>query len=222
VFSPLCAIAPPGEGRLATPIRVAVLVSGTGTNLQAILDASKARKIDASVVVVFSNHKDAPALERARKANVPAEALEAGSMQREDYDRKAMAIIDRYKPDLVVQAGYMRIVSKLFVDHYFDRLINIHPALLPAFPGLHAQQQALDAKVKRTGCTTHFVRVEVDEGPIILQESVEVRPDDTAETLTARILEKEHEVLPRTIQLFAEGRLKVEGRKVRILPKRAA
>lgn len=206
---------------MVKPIRVAVLVSGSGTNLQAILDACANGKVRGSVVVVFSNRADAPALDRARKAKVPAESLEAGSLEREAFDRKAIAVIDRYRPDVVVQAGYMRIVSKVFVDHYFDRLINIHPALLPAFPGLHAQQQAIDAGVRVSGCTTHFVRVEVDAGPIILQEAVEVKAGDSVETLTARILEREHEVLPKTIELFAEGRLKVEGRNVRILPRRA-
>jgi phosphoribosylglycinamide formyltransferase 1 len=205
---------------LGKPLRVAVLVSGSGTNLQAILDAAEAKKIDATVVLVFSNKPDALALDRARKHKVPTEVLEAGKLTREEYDAKAIAIIDRYAPELLVHAGYMRIVSKPFVEHYWNRLINIHPALLPAFPGLHAQQQALDHGVRWAGCTTHFVRVEVDGGPIILQESVPVEHDDTVETLTARILAKEHELLPRTIQLFAEGRLKVEGRKVRILPAR--
>jgi phosphoribosylglycinamide formyltransferase-1 len=203
---------------LARTLRVAVLVSGSGTNLQAIIDACEAKRIDAAVAVVFSNKRDALALERARKHNIPAEHLEAAGLAREDYDRKAIALIDRYAPDLVVQAGYMRIVSKVFVEHYWNRLVNIHPALLPAFPGMHAQQQAIEHGVKVAGCTTHFVREEVDGGPIILQEAVEVRHDDTVESLTARVLEKEHELLPKTIQLFAEGRLRVEGRKVRILP----
>lgn len=202
------------------PIRLAVLVSGSGTNLQAIIDACEAKKIDATVALVFSNKPGALALERARKHKIPTESLEGGKLSREEYDRQAIAIIDRYSPDLLVQAGYMRIVSKVFVEHYWNRDINIHPALLPAFPGMHAQQQALDHGVRVAGCTTHFVREEVDGGPIILQGSVEVRPDDTIDSLTARVLEKEHELLPQTIQLFAEGRLKVEGRKVHILPAR--
>ena len=205
---------------MAKPIRVAVLVSGSGTNLQAVIDAAEAKRIVATVVLVFSNRPDAAALERARKHKIPTEVLEGGKLAREEYDKAAIAIIDRHAPDLVVQAGYMRIVSKVFVEHYWNRLVNIHPALLPAFPGLHAQQQAIDHGVRTAGCTTHFVRVEVDGGPIILQESVPVEHDDTVETLTARILAKEHELLPRTIQLFAEGRLKVEGRKVAILPPR--
>ncbi len=146
--------------------------------------------------------------------------LEAGSLTREQFDAQAIRIIDKHTPDLLVHAGYLRIVSKAFVDHYFDRLINIHPALLPAFPGMHAQEQALAHGVRVSGCTTHFVRVEVDGGPIILQEAVRVLPDDTVESLTARILEQEHKILPQTVQLFAEGRLKVEGRKVRVLPAR--
>jgi phosphoribosylglycinamide formyltransferase-1 len=214
--------APGGGAQVARPIRVAVLVSGSGTNLQSIIDAAQAGKLDARVVLVFSNKPEAAALARARKHQIPTAALEPGGLSREEYDRQAIAIIDKSAPDLVVQAGYMRIVTKAFVDHYFDRLINIHPALLPSFPGMHAQRQALAHGAKFTGCTTHFVREEVDGGPIILQEAVEVHDGDTEETLSARILAKEHELLPRTIQLFAEGRLKVEGRKVRILPPRPA
>ena len=203
---------------MRNPIRVAVLVSGSGTNLQSVIDHAEAGKIDAKVVLVFSNKRDAMALERARRHKIPTEVLEAGSLSREAYDRQAIALIDRHAPDLLVHAGYMRIVSKVFVDHYPDRIINIHPALLPAFPGMHAQQQALDYGAKVTGCTTHFVRVEVDAGPIILQEAVRIEEGETVEALTARILEKEHAILPATIQLFAEGRLKVDGRKVQILP----
>lgn len=203
---------------MARPVRVAVLASGSGTNLQSIIDQVEAGTLDAKVVVVFSNKGEAFALERAKKHGLATEVLEQGSMTRDEYDQQAARIIDRHAPDLLVFAGYMRIVTKAFVDHYPDRIINIHPALLPAFPGLHAQQQALDFGVKVSGCTTHFVRSEVDAGPIILQEAVRVEDGDTVESLTARILEEEHKILPRSVQLFAEGRLKVEGRKVRILP----
>jgi len=200
------------------PIRVAVLVSGSGTNLQAILDAVEAGAIDANVVVVFSNKREAHALTRAAKHKVPTEVLEANSTDREAYDREAAALIAKYSPDLLVFAGYMRVVTKAFIERFPDRIINIHPALLPAFPGMHAQQQALDAGVKLTGCTTHFVRAEVDAGPIILQASVPVEEGDTVEALTARILVEEHKILPQTVQLFAERRLRVEGRRVQILP----
>lgn len=203
---------------MARPIRLAVLASGSGTNLQSIIDHAEAGKLDAKTVLVFSNKREAFALERARKHGVATEVLEAGAMTREEYDQQAVRAIDRHTPDLLVFAGYMRIATKAFVDHYPDRIINIHPALLPAFPGTHAQQQALDVGVRVAGCTTHFVRAEVDAGPIILQEAVRVEDGDTVEALTARILEQEHKILPRSIQLFAEGRLKVEGRKVRILP----
>lgn len=199
-------------------LRVAVLVSGSGTNLQSILDHCASGQIDAEVVLVFSNKRGAAALERARRAGVPTEVLESSGLGREEYDARAAAVIDGYGPELLVFAGYMRIVTASFVDHYPDRIINIHPALLPSFPGIHAQKQALDHGVRVTGCTTHFVRSDVDAGPIILQEAVAVEPGDTEETLTRRILEREHEVLPRSIQLFAEGRLKVEGRRVRVLP----
>ena len=198
-------------------LRVAVLVSGTGTNLQSVLDQCKAGTIDAEVSVVFSNRRDAYALERAKRHKVPTEVLESSGLSRDEYDRKAIAAIDRYNPELVVLAGYMRILTPPFVDHYPDRIINIHPALLPSFPGIHAQRQALEAGVKVSGCTTHFVRAQVDAGPIILQKAVEVRDGDTEETLTERILEAEHELLPKTVQLFAQKRLRVEGRRVRIL-----
>ena len=202
---------------MARPIRVAVLVSGSGTNLQAILDAVEAGTIDAKVVVVFSNKRGAHALARAAKHKVPCEVLEADSKDREAYDREAAALIAKYGPDLLVFAGYMRVVTKAFIERFPDRIINIHPALLPAFPGMHAQAQALEFGVKVTGCTTHFVRAQVDAGPIIMQKAVEVRDGDTEETLTERILEAEHELLPKTVQLFAQKRLRVEGRRVRIL-----
>jgi phosphoribosylglycinamide formyltransferase-1 len=201
-------------------LRVAVLVSGSGTNLQSVLDRCASGSIDAEVVLVFSNKREATALERARRAGVPTEVLEPAGLGREEYDAKAAVVIDRYGPELLVLAGYMRIVTPAFVDHFRDRIINIHPALLPAFPGVNAQKQALDYGVRVTGCTTHFVRAEVDAGPIILQEAVTVEPGDTEESLTRRVLEREHELLPRTIQLFAEGRLKVEGRRVKVLPAR--
>lgn len=205
-------------GAAGKPLRVAVLVSGSGTNLQSILDHSATDRISAKVVLVFSNKRDAGALERARQAGVATEVLDAAGLGRDEYDQKAAAVIDRYQPELLVFAGYMRIVTPAFVARYPDRIINIHPALLPSFPGVHAQKQALDYGVRVTGCTTHFVRAEVDAGPVILQESVPVEPGDTEETLTRKILEKEHDLLPRSIQLFAEGRLKVEGRRVRIMP----
>jgi len=129
-----------------------------------------------------------------------------------------MRIIDAHRPELLVFAGYLRIVTPAFVNHYPDRIINIHPALLPAFPGTHAQAQALHYGVKVSGCTTHFVRSEVDSGPVIMQQAARVEEGDSEETLAARILEKEHQILPASIQLFAEGRLRIEGRRVRILP----
>ncbi len=204
--------------RAAKRLRVAVLVSGSGTNLQSVLDHCAAGTLDAEVVLVFSNKRGATALERARRHGVPTEVLESSGMAREEYDARAAAIIDGYGPELLVLAGYMRIVTPAFIDHYPDRIINIHPALLPSFPGVHAQKQALDSGVRVTGCTTHFVRAEVDAGPVILQEAVPVEAGDTEETLTRRILDREHELLPRSIQLFAEGRLRVDGRHVHVLP----
>jgi phosphoribosylglycinamide formyltransferase-1 len=203
---------------MAREIRIAVLASGSGTNLQSLIDGIGEGTVDARIVLLFSNQPDAYALQRARQHGVKTEVLDAGTMEREAYDRQVMRILDAQRPDLLVFAGYMRIVTPAFINHYPDRIINIHPALLPAFPGTHAQFQALNYGVKVTGCTTHFVRAEVDAGPVILQEAVRIEPDDTVESLTARILEKEHEILPKSVQLFAEGRLKIEGRRVHIQP----
>lgn len=199
-------------------IRVGVLASGRGTDLQSIIDASGSGKIDADVVVVISDKKDAYALERARKHNIPAYFVDPSKKSREEHEREIDEILRKYEVDLVVGAGYMRIFSPWFVKRWYGKLINIHPALLPSFRGVNGQGKALEYGVKITGCTTHFVDEEVDHGPIILQAAVKVKDNDTRETLAARILEVEHQILPRTIQLFAEGRLKIEGRRVKILP----
>lgn len=199
-------------------IKVGVLASGRGTNLQAIIDASESGKIDANVVVVISDNRDAFALERARRHNIPAIFVDPKGKSREDFDREIDEILRKYNVDLVVGAGFMRILSPWFVRRWYGRLINIHPALLPSFRGTDGQGDALRYGVKITGCTTHFMDEEVDHGPIILQAAVKVKDDDTRDTLAQRILRVEHQILPRTIQLFAEGRLKIEGRRVKILP----
>jgi phosphoribosylglycinamide formyltransferase-1 len=199
------------------PLRLGVLASGRGSNLQAILEAVEANELPAVVAVVVSDRKDAPALERARRHRVEAVFLDpAAHPDREAFDRAVLAVLGRHRVELVCLAGYMRIVTPAFVRALWGRLINIHPALLPAFPGLHAQRQALEHGVKVSGATVHFVDEGVDTGPIICQAAVPVREDDTEETLSARILAEEHRLYPRAIRLFAEGRLRIEGRRVRV------
>lgn len=197
--------------------RLGVLVSGNGTNLQSILDACKAGRIDAEVVVVISNRPDAYALERAKRAGIEQVILEPkGFASREDYDLELVKILKSRKVELVILAGFMRIVTSVLIKEFPMRIMNIHPALLPAFPGLNVQKKALEYGVKFSGCTVHFVTEDVDAGPIIIQAVVPVYENDTEETLRERILEQEHRIYPQAIQLFSEGRLKVEGRRVRI------
>ena len=199
-------------------IRVGVLASGRGTNLQSIIDHSESGRIDADVVVVISDKRDAYALERARKHGIPAYFVDPKGKSREEHEREIDRILREHNVDLVVGAGYMRILSPWFIRRWYGKIINIHPALLPSFKGTDGQGDALRYGVKITGCTTHFMDEEVDHGPIILQAAVIVKDDDTRESLAERILKVEHQLLPRTIQLFAEGRLKIEGRRVKILP----
>lgn len=198
------------------PLRVGVLASGRGSNLQAILDASRAGDLDVRVTVVLSDHADALALARARDAGVPTIFVDPDERSREDHEAEVAAHLDDYQVDLVCLAGYMRILTPLLVERYAGRMVNIHPSLLPAFPGLHAQRQALEAGVRIAGCTTHLVTTEVDGGPILLQAAVPVLPDDDEDALAARILEEEHRIYPRTLQLFAEDRVHVEDGRARI------
>ena len=198
-------------------IRLGVLASGRGSNLQSIIDAMEAGKLDARIVVVISDKKEAQALERARKHGLRAVHISPGDYPtREDYDRALAKALQECAVDLIVLAGFMRIISPVLISAYPHRIINLHPALLPAFPGLHGQRQALEYGVKVAGATVHFVDEQLDHGPIILQASVPVMEADTEETLSARILEQEHRILPQAIQWFAEGRLKISGRLVRI------
>ena len=198
-------------------IRLGVLASGRGSNLQAIIDAIEKGTLDAVLAVVISNKMEAPALERARKHGAPAVFLDPKAAPgREDYDRNILEQLRVYNVALVVLAGYMKIVTSVLLEAYDERMMNIHPSLLPAFPGLAAQKQALDWGVKVSGCTVHFVTEGVDAGPIIRQAAVPVLETDTEESLAARILVEEHRIYPEAIQLFAQGRLTVEGRMVRI------
>ena len=204
------------------PLRLGVLVSGRGSNLQAIIDAIEAKTLDATIALVVSNKKNAMALERAKKHGVKGLFLDpksvAGELEpRRAYDEKILQVLKDHGVQLVLLAGYMKIVTTVLIEVYQWRMMNIHPSLLPSFPGLHAQQQALDAGVKVSGCTVHFVTEGMDEGPIIVQSTVSVNENDSLDTLSARILEQEHQLYPRAVQLFAERRLAVKGLKARIL-----
>jgi phosphoribosylglycinamide formyltransferase-1 len=203
------------------PLRIGVLASGRGTNLQAIIDAIEAGRLDAGIAVVVSDRADAPALDRARKHGAKALFVNPRDFSdRESFDRGVAAVLAEHKVELICLAGFMRILTSAFLAAFPDRVMNIHPALLPSFPGLHAQRRALEHGVKVSGATVHFVDEGVDSGPIILQVAVPVRDDDTEESLSERILAEEHKIYPQAIQLFAEGRLKIEGRRV-VIEKRA-
>jgi len=200
---------------MAKQVSIGVLISGSGTNLQAIIDAIEAGKLDAKIEVVLSNKADAYGLVRARNHRIPTEVLNHKNFSsREAYDEALVALLDGRGVELVVLAGFMRLLSPVFVKAYSNRIMNIHPALLPAFPGLNVQQKAVEHGARFSGCTVHFVNEECDQGPIIIQAVVPVFPDDTGETLAARILEQEHRIYSRAIQLFAQRRLKVIGRRV--------
>lgn len=196
-------------------IRIGVLVSGRGSNLQSLLDACASGQVDGRIVVVISDKADAFGLERARKAGVEAIFLDPAAYETKNaYNAATATALQARDVDLVCLAGYMRIVRKPVLDAYDGRIMNIHPALLPAFPGLDAQRQALEYGVKVAGATVHFVTAGMDEGPIILQAAVPVLEGDTEESLSARILEAEHRIYPLAVQLFAQGRLRIEGRRV--------
>ena len=196
-------------------LTIGVLISGSGTNLQAIIDAIEAGKLDAEIALVLSNKADAHGLTRARKHGIATEVLNHKNFaSREAYDEAVVALLRARGVELVALAGFMRLLSPVFVKAYSNRIMNIHPALLPSFPGLHVQQKALEYGVRFSGCTVHFVNEECDEGPIIIQAVVPVFSDDTAETLAARILAQEHRIYPRAIQLYAERRLRMVGRRV--------
>ena len=200
---------------MAGKLPIAVLISGSGTNLQAIIDAIEAGKLDARIEIVLSNRADAYGLVRAKHHGLSTEVLDHKKFaSREAFDEAVVSILRARGVELVVLAGFMRLLSPVFVKAFSNRIMNIHPALLPSFPGLHVQKRAVDHGVRFSGCTVHFVNEECDEGPIIIQAVVPVFPDDTEESLAARILKQEHRIYPRAIQLFSEGRLRLEGRRV--------
>ncbi|KCZ70369.1 formyltetrahydrofolate-dependent phosphoribosylglycinamide formyltransferase [Candidatus Methanoperedens nitroreducens] len=197
---------------------IAVLVSGRGSNLQAIIDSIEADYLKAQIAVVISDVENAYALERARRHEIEAVFIDPKRFtSKELYEKEIIRLLKNHGVELILLAGYMRIVGDVLLSAYKNRILNIHPSLLPAFTGLHAQKQAFDYGVKVAGCTVHFVDETLDRGPIILQRCVEIKEDDTPETLADRILEQEHKIYPEAVKLFVENRLRIEGRKVRII-----
>ena len=200
---------------MARQLPIGVLISGGGTNLQAIIDAIEAKRLDAAIKLVLSNKADAYGLVRAKNHGIATEILDHRNYpSRESYDRAVIDTLRAHGVELVVLAGFMRLLSPVFVKAYSNRIMNIHPALLPSFPGLHVQKKAVEYGVRFSGCTVHFVNDECDEGPIIIQAVVPVFADDTEAKLAARILKEEHRIYPSAIQLYAEARLRVDGRRV--------
>jgi phosphoribosylglycinamide formyltransferase-1 len=199
-------------------IRIAVLVSGRGSNLQAIIDSIENGYLHAQISIVISDISDAYALVRAKKHGINTAYIDPGSFgSKEAYETEIQRVLSSHNVQLVLLAGYMKILGKNLLAAYKNRILNIHPALLPAFPGLHAQEQAFKHGVKVAGCTVHFVDEELDGGPVLLQKCVEVKEDDTAQTLAERILEQEHKIYPEAVKLFVENKLRIEGRKVKII-----
>ncbi|MDX1764456.1 MAG: phosphoribosylglycinamide formyltransferase [bacterium] len=198
-------------------LRIGALASGGGSNVQAVLDQIESDKLDARLVTIISDNPRAGVLSRAERHGVLHQVISPQSYQnREDHDRAIIEALNSQDVELVILAGYMRIISPAFVAAFPGRIMNIHPALLPSFPGIHVQQTAAEHGVRFSGCTVHFVDEGMDTGPVIIQAVVPVLPDDTGDTLGARILRLEHRIYPEAIRLFAEGRLAIEGRHVRI------
>lgn len=188
--------------------RLVVLISGSGSNLQALIDACDSKTLNADIVAVFSNKADAYGLLRAQQAGIPALALSPAEFaSRDDFDTALQAQIDEYQPDLLILAGYMRILTPAFVRHYHGRMLNIHPSLLPKYPGLHTHRKALENGDAEHGTSVHFVTEELDGGPVILQACIAVQPGDTEDTLTARIQQEEHRIYPQVVSWFVQGRL---------------
>lgn len=199
-------------------IPIGVLVSGNGSNLQSLIDHTENGKLDAEIRIVISNNQEAYALERCRKHNIPTAVVNHRDFDtRESFDRRMIEILNASGVELVVMAGFMRVLSPVFFQAFPMKIMNIHPALLPSFPGIHVQQKAADYGVKFSGCTVHFAEEGVDSGPIIIQAVVPVYDDDDGETLADRILKEEHRIYPQAIQYYAEGIIELIGRKVRIL-----
>lgn len=195
-------------------VNLGVLVSGSGSNLQAIIDNIEAGRVDAKIKIVISNVADVYALERAQKHGIASLVIPHRGLKREEYDQKMVEALRAHGVELVVLAGFMRIITPVLLRAFPMRVINIHPALLPAFPGTHVWQTQIDYGVKFAGCTVHFVDEGTDTGPIIIQAVVPVYDDDTADALNARILKQEHKIYSQAIQMYAQGRLEIQGHRV--------
>lgn len=203
---------------MASPLALGILASGSGSNLQAILDAIRDGRLPADARVVVCNRPGAGAIARAEAEGVPVELVDHRAVaSRETFDARLVEILRARGVELVCLAGFDRLITPVFVDAFRDRILNVHPALLPSFKGLHGQRQALEYGAKIAGCTVHFVDEKTDHGPIVIQAAVPVLEDDDEGSLARRILEQEHRIYPEAIRLFAEGRLRIEGRRVRIL-----
>jgi phosphoribosylglycinamide formyltransferase 1 len=194
--------------------KLGILLSGRGSNFEAIADSVTAGKIDAEIAIVLSNKPNAQGLQRARERGIPAACIPSRGLEREEYDHLVVARLKQAQVDLVCLAGYMRLLSAYFVEQFPNHILNIHPSLLPSFPGLEAQQQALEHGVKFSGCTVHLVDERLDAGPILVQAVVPVLDDDTEETLSARILTEEHRIYAEAIRLALSGAFRIEGRRV--------
>jgi phosphoribosylglycinamide formyltransferase-1 len=198
-----------------TKKRIGVLLSGRGSNFEALADSVAAARIpDAEIALVISNRENAPGIEKARARQIPAQVIPSRGLEREAYDKLVIAALEEKKVDLVCLAGYMRLLSPAFVAAFRGRILNIHPSLLPAFPGLESQRQAIEHGAKFSGCTVHFVDENLDAGPIILQAAVPIRDDDTPETLSERVLKEEHRIYTEAVRIILEGRYRMEGRRV--------
>jgi phosphoribosylglycinamide formyltransferase-1 len=195
--------------------RIGVLLSGRGSNFEALAESVSAGRIpEAEIAVVISNKPDAKGLERAKARNIPTRMIPSKGLQREAYDRQVAAILQEHKVDLICLAGYMRLLSPYFVAAFPQRILNIHPSLLPSFPGLESQRQALEYGVKFAGCTVHFVDENLDAGPIVLQSVVAVQDTDDEDKLSERILKEEHRIYTEAVKIVLEGKFRIEGRRV--------
>ena len=197
-------------------MRLGILISGRGSNFEAIANSIARRKLDAEIAIVISNRTDAAGLEIARQRGIPMRVIASAGLEREAYDKLLIEELRTHEVELVCLAGFMRLLSAHFIRAFPNRILNIHPSLLPAFPGLDAQRQALEHGVKITGCTVHFVDEYLDSGPIVIQSAVPVLDNDTVETLSARILTQEHLIYSKAIQYIVENRASIEGRRVKI------
>ncbi len=195
--------------------KIAVLVSGRGSNCEALAESIAAGRIpNAEIALVVSNREGAPGIDRARERGLPTRVIPSKGLEREVYDREVVAALEEARVDLVCLAGFMRLLSPYFVERFRGRILNIHPSLLPAFPGLEAHRQAIEHGVKFAGCTVHFVDENLDAGPIVLQAVVPIHDDDTPETLAARVLSEEHRIYSEAVRIVLEGRYRIEGRRV--------